>query len=79
MYEISLNQDDLSLLNHYFEDIMEGVSEDYVRELLEDFADVFSANCGKLSGDASYMRLAELRFLLKNTRELCSIHLVRPL
>ena len=56
--------------------IAEG-EDDFLVELLDDFKDVFAADGStrKLSGDLAYMRLTELRFLLKNARELAAIQL----
>lgn len=51
--------------------------DDFFAALLADFSDVFvdGASPRRLVGDGDYMRLTELRFLLKNARELSAIQL----
>ena len=51
--------------------------QDFVQQLLADFADCYSSDRAlePLHDNAEYMRLTELRFLLKNVRELLDIQL----
>lgn len=55
---------------------MQGSALSHVEELLEEFKDALSGEVASTENvDARYMRLTELRFLLKNLRELTSIQL----
>jgi hypothetical protein len=49
--------------------------DEYVELLLHDFHDVLNKDEIQLTNDAEYMRLTELKFLLKNIRELIDIQL----
>jgi hypothetical protein len=62
---------DSSLLNHSSDD----AGSAYVELLLEDFSSVLDAENVPLTDNREYMRLTELKFLLKNIRELTSIQL----
>jgi hypothetical protein len=62
---------DSSLLNHSSDD----AGSAYVELLLEDFSSVLVAENEPLTDNREYMRLTELKFLLKNIRELTSIQL----
>jgi hypothetical protein len=62
---------DRSLLNHSSDD----AESAYVELLLEDFSSVLVAENEPLIDNREYMRLTELKFLLKNIRELTSIQL----
>lgn len=62
---------DRSLLDHSSDD----AGSAYVELLLEDFSSVLVAENEPLTDNREYMRLTELKFLLKNIRELTSIQL----
>lgn len=62
---------DSSILSHSSDDDESA----YVELLLEDFSAVLSSENEPLTDNREYMRLTELKFLLKNIRELTSIQL----